>query len=39
LVKELAKIFKIRIEMRQIGVRDEARLFGGIGSCGRNCVV
>jgi len=35
LVKELAKIFKIRIEMRQIGVRDEARLFGGIGSCGQ----
>lgn len=35
LVKDLAKIFKIRIEMRQIGVRDEARLFGGIGPCGR----
>ena len=35
LVKELAKIFKIRIEMRQIGVRDEARLFGGIGPCGQ----
>ena len=35
LVKELAKIFKIRIEMRQIGVRDEARLFGGVGHCGQ----
>ncbi len=35
LVKELAKIFKIRIEMRQIGVRDEARIFGGIGPCGQ----
>lgn len=34
LVKDLAKVFKIRIEMRQIGVRDEARLFGGIGPCG-----
>jgi cell fate regulator YaaT (PSP1 superfamily) len=36
LVKELAKIFKVRIEMRQIGVRDEARLFGGIGPCGQS---
>ncbi len=35
LVKDLAKIFKARIELRQIGVRDEARLFGGYGSCGR----
>ncbi|MFH1767813.1 MAG: stage 0 sporulation family protein [Candidatus Omnitrophota bacterium] len=35
LVKDLAKIFKIRIEMRQIGVRDETRLFGGIGPCGK----
>jgi len=35
LVKELAKIFKARIDLRQIGVRDEARLFGGFGSCGR----
>jgi len=34
LVKDLAKIFKIRIEMRQIGVRDHARFFGGIGICG-----
>ncbi|MCX5702498.1 MAG: stage 0 sporulation family protein [Candidatus Omnitrophica bacterium] len=35
LVKDLAKIFKVRIELRQIGVRDEARLFGGFGTCGR----
>jgi cell fate regulator YaaT (PSP1 superfamily) len=35
LVKDLAKIFKARIELRQIGVRDEARLFGGCGPCGR----
>jgi cell fate regulator YaaT (PSP1 superfamily) len=35
LVKDLAKLFKIRIEMRQIGVRDETRLFGGVGPCGR----
>ncbi len=35
LVKDLAKIFKTRIEMRQVGVRDETRLFGGIGPCGR----
>ena len=35
LVKDLAKIFKARIELRQIGVRDEAKLFGGFGSCGR----
>ena len=36
LVKDLAKIFKVRIEMRQIGVRDEAKLFGGIGPCGQS---
>ena len=35
LVKDLAKIFKARIELRQIGVRDEARLSGGCGACGR----
>ncbi|MBD3246260.1 MAG: stage 0 sporulation protein [Candidatus Omnitrophica bacterium] len=35
LVKDLAKVFKRRIEMRQIGVRDEARLFGGVGPCGQ----
>ena len=35
LVKDLARRFKARIEMRQIGVRDEAKLFGGFGPCGR----
>jgi len=35
LVKDLANIFKIRIELKQIGVRDEARLLGGFGPCGR----
>jgi cell fate regulator YaaT (PSP1 superfamily) len=35
LVKELAGVFRTRIEMRQIGVRDEARMFGGCGMCGR----
>lgn len=35
LVKDLAALFKTRIELRQIGVRDEARLLGGIGPCGR----
>jgi len=34
LVKDLAKEFRTRIELRQIGVRDEARLVGGIGPCG-----
>ena len=35
LVKDLASIFKTRIELRQIGVRDEARMLGGLGACGR----
>lgn len=35
LVKELASIFRVRIELRQIGVRDEARMLGGYGPCGR----
>ncbi len=35
LVKDLAAIFKTRIELRQIGVRDEAKLLGGLGPCGR----
>ncbi len=35
LVKELANEFKTRIELRQIGVRDEAKMIGGVGSCGR----
>ncbi len=36
MVKELATYFKIRIELRQIGVRDEAKIIGGLGPCGRN---
>jgi cell fate regulator YaaT (PSP1 superfamily) len=35
LVKDLASIFKTRIELRQIGVRDEAKMVGGIGPCGK----
>lgn len=35
LVKEMARTFKTRIELRQIGVRDEAKRLGGIGRCGR----
>lgn len=35
LVKDLAAIFRTRIELRQIGVRDEAKMLGGIGCCGR----
>src|SRR5690625_4124757 len=34
-VKDLAALFKTRIELRQIGVRDEAKMLGGIGPCGR----
>lgn len=36
LVKDLAAVFKTRIELRQIGVRDEAKIMGGIGVCGRS---
>ena len=36
LVRDLASIFKCRIELHQVGVRDETRIFGGIGFCGRN---
>jgi cell fate regulator YaaT (PSP1 superfamily) len=36
LVKDLASVFKMRIELRQIGVRDEAKMLGGIGACGRS---
>jgi len=36
LVKALASVFKTRIELRQVGVRDEAKHLGGYGSCGRN---
>ena len=35
LVKDLASVFRMRIELRQIGVRDEAKMIGGVGSCGR----
>ncbi len=35
MVKDLASIFRTRIELRQIGVRDEAKMLGGIGPCGR----
>ncbi len=37
LVRDLAAIFRTRIELRQIGVRDEAKLKGGVGICGREC--
>ncbi len=35
LVKDLAAVFRTRIELRQIGVRDEAKMLGGLGACGR----
>ena len=35
LAKDLASIYKVRIELRQIGVRDKAKEIGGIGSCGQ----
>ncbi len=35
LVKDLASVFKMRIELRQVGVRDETKILGGIGICGR----
>jgi len=35
LVKDLARVFRTRIELRQIGVRDEAKMIGGLGPCGR----
>ena len=35
LVKDLVSVFRTRIELRQIGVRDEAKMVGGIASCGR----
>ena len=37
LVKDLASAFHIRIELRQVGIRDETRLLGGIAPCGREC--
>ncbi len=37
LVKDLASLFHSRIELRQIGIRDETKMLGGLGSCGRPC--
>ena len=37
LVRDLASVFHIRIELRQIGIRDETKLLGGIAPCGREC--
>ncbi len=37
LVKDLAAIFRMRIELRQIGVRDQAKALGGVGQCGQVC--
>ena len=37
LVKDLAAVFHIRIELRQVGIRDETRMLGGIAPCGRDC--
>ena len=37
LVKELASTFRTRIELRQIGVRDETKMLGGLGPCGQPC--
>lgn len=37
LVKQLAQYFKLRIELRQIGIRDETKILGGIAPCGRTC--
>ena len=37
LVKELSQIFRMRIELRQIGIRDEIKLIGGLAPCGREC--
>ena len=37
LVKEMSSVFKTRIELRQIGIRDEIKMIGGIGACGKEC--
>lgn len=37
LVKELASVFHVRIELRQIGIRDETKMLGGLAPCGRPC--
>lgn len=39
LVKELAAVFRMRIELRQIGVRDEAKMLNGIGICGQTALL
>ena len=39
LVKDLASVFKTRIELRQIGVRDETKILGGIGICGKDALL
>ncbi len=37
LVKELSQIFRMRIELRQVGIRDEIKMIGGLSPCGREC--
>lgn len=37
LVKELSSVFRMRIEMRQVGIRDEIKMLGGLAPCGREC--
>ena len=37
LVKELSQVFKMRIELRQVGIRDEIKMIGGLAPCGREC--
>lgn len=37
LVKDLASVFRMRIELKQIGIRDECKMLGGLGPCGRVC--
>lgn len=37
LVKDLSATFKMRIELRQVGIRDEIKIVGGLGNCGREC--
>lgn len=37
LVKDLSSVFRMRIELRQLGIRDEIKMIGGIGACGREC--
>lgn len=37
LVKDLSSVFRMRIELRQVGIRDEIKMFGGLAPCGREC--